>query len=212
MSSSNSEKEIEFKWVSKVRRYTRPKLDLKKVGPNEHPLKPLVENIQNKDSGKIDSQSSLVDPLSAVSLDPLSKLVAQISMKEKLEKIKEDEAKLSFEPWSLRKNAILSKYTTVEKLSITSSFLNPIAGAVNTKAMAQKSMTTMSDKIKNRLEQLDQFDEDNMQEMVNLSQQDYIKRIDELNNALLTAWNEDEKVKSLKIVIQVFFFSISVIE
>ena len=69
--------------------------------------------------------------------------------------------------------------------------------------MAQKSMTTMSDKIKNRLEQLDQFDEDNMQEMVDLSQQDYIKRIDELNNALLSAWNNDEKVKSLKIVIQV---------
>lgn len=61
----------------------------------------------------------------------------------------------------------------------------------------------MSDKIKNRLEQLDQFDEDNMQEMVDLSQQDYIKRIDELNNALLSAWNNDEKVKSLKIVIQV---------
>ena len=42
-----------------------------------------------------------------------------------------------------------------------------------------------------------------MQEMANLSQQDYIKRIDELNNALLAAWNEDDRVKSLKIVIQV---------
>lgn len=52
---------------------------------------------------------------------------------------------------------------------------------------------------------MDQFDDDNMQEMANLSQQDYIKRIDELNNALLSAWNEDERVKSLKIVIQVKF-------
>ncbi len=42
-----------------------------------------------------------------------------------------------------------------------------------------------------------------MQEMANLSQQDYIKRIDELNNALLAAWGEDDRVKSLKIVIQV---------
>ena len=50
---------------------------------------------------------------------------------------------------------------------------------------------------------MDQFDDENMQEMANLSQQDYIKRIDELNNALLTAWNEDDRVKSLKIVIQV---------
>jgi hypothetical protein len=64
-------------------------------------------------------------------------------------------------------------------------------------------MSTVSDKIKTRLEQLDQYDDDNMQEMANLSQQEYIKRIDELNNALQTAWAEDDRVKSLKIVIQV---------
>ncbi len=66
-------------------------------------------------------------------------------------------------------------------------------------------MSTVSDKIKDRLEKLDQFDDENMQEMANLSQQDYIKRIDELNNALQNAWNEDDRVKSLKIVIQVCY-------
>jgi hypothetical protein len=105
----------------------------------------------------------------------------------------------SFEPWSLKKSSILSKYTTIEKLSITSSFLTPIAGS-----MKDKAAVTQTDKIKNRLEQLDQFDnDDNLQEMSNLSQQEYIKRIDELNNALLAAWAEDDRVKSLKIVIQV---------
>ena len=64
-------------------------------------------------------------------------------------------------------------------------------------------MSTVSDKIKERLEQLDQFDDDNMEEMANLTQQDYIKRIDELNNALLQSWKEDDRVKSLKLVIQV---------
>jgi hypothetical protein len=39
--------------------------------------------------------------------------------------------------------------------------------------------------------------------MINLSQQDFVKRIEELNNALLLAWKDDERVKSLKIVIQV---------
>jgi hypothetical protein len=116
--------------------------------------------------------------------------------------LKKDQDKSSFEPWSFKKSAILSKYTTVEKLSITSSFLTPIAGAVKDK-MVSKNLTTVSDKIKERLEKLDQFDDDNMQEMANLSQQDFIKRIDELNNALLNAWNEDDRVKSLKIVIQV---------
>ena len=35
-----------------------------------------------------------------------------------------------------------------------------------------------------------------------MSQQEYIKRIEELNSALLKAWHEDDRVKSLKIVIQ----------
>lgn len=82
--SSNCERESEFKWISKARKYTRPTFSLVKVAPNEHPLKPLVENIKGKEMTKSDSESSMIDPLSAVSLDPLSKLVAQISMKEKV--------------------------------------------------------------------------------------------------------------------------------
>lgn len=81
--------------------------------------------------------------------------------------------------------------------------MTPIAGAMKDKALNARNMTTVSDKIKTRLEQLDQFDDDNMQEMANLSQQEYIKRIDELNDALQAAWREDDRVKSLKIVIQV---------
>lgn len=81
---SNSENESEFKWLSKARKYAKPKLSLVKVATNEHPLKPLVENVKGKSVSKNDSESSLIDPLSAVSLDPLSKLVAQISMKEKV--------------------------------------------------------------------------------------------------------------------------------
>ncbi len=118
-----------------------------------------------------------------------------------------NEAKSSFEPWSLKKSAVLLKYTTVEKLSITSSFLSPIAGSKMIKNVPPSTMT-VSDKIKTRLEQLDQFDDDNMQEMANLSQQEYTKRIDELNKALLKAWNEDDRVTTLKIVIQVKMNSI----
>jgi len=57
--------------------------------------------------------------------------------------------------------------------------------------------------MKNRLEQLDDFEEGSVKEMLNLSQQDYVKRIDELNKALITAWDQDQKVKALKIAIQV---------
>ena len=41
-----------------------------------------------------------------------------------------------------------------------------------------------------------------MQEMLNLSQPEYVKRIEELNVALVEAWENDQKVKALKIAIQ----------
>ena len=60
----------------------------------QHPLKPLVENLvtESKTSGKSSRSSSTKsfgDPLSDVTLDPLSKMVADVSFKEKvLKKIK----------------------------------------------------------------------------------------------------------------------------
>ena len=39
--------------------------------------------------------------------------------------------------------------------------------------------------------------------MLNLSQQEYVNRIDELNNQLISAWDQDQRVKALKIAIQV---------
>jgi hypothetical protein len=44
--------------------------------------------------------------------------------------------------------------------------------------------------------------------MLNLSQQDYVHRIDELNQALIDAWQHDQRVKALKIVIQVNSYEI----
>lgn len=43
-----------------------------------------------------------------------------------------------------------------------------------------------------------------VKEMLNLSQQDYVKRIEELNQALINAWDADHRVKALKIAIQVY--------
>ena len=44
-----------------------------------------------------------------------------------------------------------------------------------------------------------------MQEILNLSQQDYVKRIDDLNSEMISAWDQDQRVKALKIAIQVTF-------
>ena len=65
---------------------------------------------------------------------------------------------------------------------------------------------SVTDKVKNRLEQLDDFEDGSVKEMLNLSQQDYVKKIDDLNRELKTAWNQDQRVKALKIAIQVSIY------
>ncbi|KAH9503976.1 VPS35 endosomal protein sorting factor-like [Bulinus truncatus] len=173
------------------------------------------------------SKTTIIDPLSATDplsaavstefdgLDPLSRMIKGDSVSpaktKGLERLRApsldqvdgtDSFGDTFEPWALKKAGILSIYTTSEKLSITTSFLSPTDQEnVVIKTQAQSS-GTVSDKVKNRLEQLDDFEEGSVKEMLNLSQQDYVKRIEELNEALKTAWDNDHRVKALKIAIQ----------
>ena len=60
-----------------------------------------------------------------------------------------------------------------------------------------------SDKMKHRLEQLDDLEDGGVQETLNLSQRDYVDKIDTMNKALTSAWNKDQRVAALKITIQV---------
>ena len=83
-----------------------------------------------------------------------------------------------------------------------------------------KAQAAVTDTVKHRLEQLDDFEEvwfiwysvitwwdcmnqGSVKEMLNLSQQEYVKKIDDMNRALCQAWDRDQKVKALKIAIQV---------
>lgn len=55
-----------------------------------------------------------------------------------------------------------------------------------------------------RLEQLDDFEEGSVREVGDLSQQEYTARIEQLNRELVQAWHDDQRVKALKIAIQVW--------
>ncbi|KAG8173555.1 hypothetical protein JTE90_003498, partial [Oedothorax gibbosus] len=140
-----------------------------------------------------------IDPLSqfAAGLDPLSQMAEEherskeITASRKCSKLDD-----TFEPWATKKAAILNKYTTSEKLSIATSFLSGGEKVIG------KATSSVSDKVKNRLEQLDDFEEGSVKEMLNLSQQEYVNRIEELNQALRESWDQDQRVKALKIGIQ----------
>ncbi|XP_054717134.1 VPS35 endosomal protein-sorting factor-like [Uloborus diversus] len=138
------------------------------------------------------------DPLSqfASGLDPLSQMAEEHERAKEISASRKCHLDDTFEPWSAKKVAILSKYTTSEKLSITTSFLSGGEKVIG------KTSSSVSDKVKNRLEQLDDFEEGSVKEMLNLSQQEYVNRIEELNQALRESWEQDQRVKALKIGIQ----------
>lgn len=143
------------------------------------------------------------DPLSQFAreeLDPLSKMAADewdyscITTGKK----SVDTAEELVEPWSARRTTILNKYTTSEKLSIATSFL-PGGEKVIVKVQPSGGVV---DKVRTRLEQLDDFEEGSLRQMLDLSQQQYTARVEQLNNELVQAWHSDQRVKALKIAIQ----------
>lgn len=154
-----------------------------------------------------------IDPLSqfireSENADPLSLMAAETPTNHKQSK----EAPVE-DSWSSKRAGILAKFTTTERLSIVTTFLsggetsNTIVDLLKESCLincviAVKSQTTatMADKVKHRLQQLDDFDE--TYRMLDVTQQEYIQKIEQLNQELVHAWNSDQRVTALKIVIQ----------
>uniref|UniRef100_A0A671TY21 VPS35 endosomal protein-sorting factor-like n=1 Tax=Sparus aurata TaxID=8175 RepID=A0A671TY21_SPAAU len=177
-----------------------------------HPLKPImVTDTKTRrgarkgstSSSSSSSSSAPADPLSSMldGTDPLSMFASEaptISHSDLGRKRREKEEEAvgqDFEPWSSKRGEILARFTTTEKLSI-----NLFMGSDKGKAPSPGS--AVSEKVRTRLEELDDLEEGSQRELLNLSQQDYANRIEELNQSLKEAWASDQKVKALKIVIQ----------
>ncbi|XP_047021695.1 VPS35 endosomal protein-sorting factor-like isoform X1 [Helicoverpa zea] len=98
--------------------------------------------------------------------------------------------------WSTRRSGILSKYTTGEKLTIVSSYL---PGGEKTLI---RQVSNLNEKVKHRLEQLDDFDEGSVRKTMGLSQQEFVTKINMLNDEIKKAWDSEQRVKAFKIGIQ----------
>ncbi|XP_045704809.1 VPS35 endosomal protein-sorting factor-like isoform X2 [Phyllostomus hastatus] len=176
-----------------------------------HPLKPITvtESKMKKVSRKgstsstsSSSSSSVVDPLSSVldGTDPLSMFAATAdptaiaavmdSSRKKRDGDDNSIVQSDFESWASKRGEILARYTTTEKLSI-----NLFMGSEKGKTVP--AISTMSEKVRTRLEELDDFEEGSQKELLNLTQQDYVNRIEELNQSLKDAWASDQKCSKL---------------
>lgn len=164
----------------------------KKKDTTPTPLTPS----EKKPSVVNDPLSAFSDPLGASGNDSQSqKSTKSTSLKDDTPKVIEEENYLT--PWSDRKANILKKYTTDQTLGIQVTFMpntqNQTTGGDNIDKI---------DTIKNRLEQLDETLESQQKETLQLSQKEWISHIEKLHQDLIRAWNNEERVKSLKIAIQ----------
>lgn len=74
---------------------------------------------------------------------------------------------------------------------------------VSAHSVETKAQAAAGDKVKSRLEQLDDIEDGSVKETLNLNQKEYVNKIDTLNKSLVNAWDNDQRVKALKIAIQV---------
>ncbi|CAG9783747.1 unnamed protein product [Diatraea saccharalis] len=98
--------------------------------------------------------------------------------------------------WNIRRSTVLNKFTTGEKLTIVSSFL---PGGEKT---LFRQVSNLNEKVKHRLEQLDDFEEGSVRKTMGLSQQEFIMKINVLNDEIKKAWESEQRVKAFKIGIQ----------
>ncbi|ODM88588.1 hypothetical protein Ocin01_18094, partial [Orchesella cincta] len=175
-----------YKWSSDVNAYQR-KLKSKVVLTKEHiKAHPLEKPSSQIISIKHDPLDGL-DPLSICEMDPLTRMASDLYS---FPEISSRPLRDSFEPWSVKKAAILHRFTTQEKMTITTSVF-----------AAEHEVRGVSEKVLHRLEQLD-LDCGSKQTFGGLSQEEYTFKINQLDQQLTQAWNSDLRVNALKIAIQ----------
>ncbi|XP_017037516.1 VPS35 endosomal protein sorting factor-like isoform X3 [Drosophila kikkawai] len=193
-------------WVCVPRSYEVRKNHLAGQATLEHPLKQQSVT-QVVDSNPLSRALEGTDPLSQFARqdeelnDPLSpQKVSELDLKSKRRERDRTEPEDNTLQWSSRRLGILNRFTTNEKLSLSTSFL--VASGSLDGGSEIKAHTVVADKTKYRLEQLDHFDDGSMRHMMDLTQQEYIQRFEQLKQELIQSWHNDQRVKALKIAIQ----------
>eukprot|EP01006_Ploeotia_vitrea_P064732 TRINITY_DN8876_c0_g1_i1.p1 TRINITY_DN8876_c0_g1~~TRINITY_DN8876_c0_g1_i1.p1 ORF type:complete len:914 (+),score=151.54 TRINITY_DN8876_c0_g1_i1:31-2772(+) len=198
----------EFKITPQSRRYDHEEKDedqrLPLTNAKRHPLQPSynrddpssplkVKEEKEKDE---DEGESFADPLGAHPLnDPLSgsgKSGAAVfdDSTVKLKKVKKFEDPAL--DWDITQKEVLAKYTTQVNIPIVSKIVDDVE--------REEEIVTLTERAKRRLETLEE-DED-PSAVKHLSQKELVNHLEGLASELETAWNKQEKVKSLRIVIQ----------
>ncbi|XP_026745643.1 UPF0505 protein C16orf62 isoform X2 [Trichoplusia ni] len=186
---------VYYDWTS-AKKGSRSKHVSPSFEVSSYPLKPTVI------SRKEQSTTSIIDHINKWSsgfeeVDPLLRF-EQMTLEEDLNPLETEttEGVNYSKAWVTRRASILNKYTTGEKLTIVSSYLPG-----GEKALIRQ-VSNLNEKVKHRLEQLDDFDESSVRKTMGLSQQEFVTKINMLNDEIKKAWETEQRVKAFKIGIQ----------
>jgi hypothetical protein len=206
---------LTLSWLRKLRdrlyRIEEEKLLKERVPVQQHPLQSKFTAAPNPAESKASSSSP--DPLSGgdsagvdlAGYDPLSQAVSamRIENKDGITNIKAEEDFGSFalplpgmeRSWKTRRSEILAKYQFTGTLAL--------ANFMDTDNVEAPKENVSMDQTKSRLEQLaDPTAESEAKEVLKLSQKEYIAHIERLHEEIVKAWNNQERVKTLKLAIQ----------
>ncbi|XP_034840471.1 VPS35 endosomal protein-sorting factor-like isoform X2 [Maniola hyperantus] len=190
---------VYYKWTSAIKQ-THLRHDYPSLEINNHPLKVEVLNV------KLSANKSFIESLQKWSspfeeLDPLLRF-EQLNVDNDTGPDEKCENTINYpKVWNGKRTAILNKYTTGEKLTIVSSFL-PGGEKISSFSALLRQVSNLNEKVKHRLEQLDDFDESSVRKTMGLSQQEFVTKIHMLDDEIKKAWDSEQRVKAFKIAIQ----------
>jgi len=221
--------DVEHEWNPRPRTYASEVVLAAASPVTEHPLQPK-EKAEPKPTGTAPLPEAPMDPLSlmmaAAKLDPLGandplgasgsapgaafSSVGSVLLGAATH---DEEAPASrFLTWKHRRADILKQYAVAGQIKINSDLLNVdgIAAASlgsnldDGAAAADKKVNMLDAKTRGRLEQLEQAEGTaDESRIIRLTQQELVSRVDKLNVELGKAWEAEERVRALKIAIQV---------
>jgi len=222
MASNTSSSGPSNRWIPVVRHYEKELQIgiLKSKTVTEHPLSEnfVKESVLQTSSTKIVNQKSVptknsdplstIDPLSSQQFNPLqnvdetfkptptrlSTIISKPILSQSNSSLKSEVLDDTFISWNSKKIPILQEFTTNESIGITVSFMEGVD--------LQGKFKLPVDKTQQRLAQLEESEQAQKNKTVQVSQKGYEKSIESLHEDLIKAWNNEERVKSLKIAIQ----------
>eukprot|EP00656_Telonema_subtile_P019666 TRINITY_DN2088_c0_g1_i4.p1 TRINITY_DN2088_c0_g1~~TRINITY_DN2088_c0_g1_i4.p1 ORF type:complete len:956 (+),score=238.49 TRINITY_DN2088_c0_g1_i4:68-2935(+) len=188
-------------WTSRERDYALESNQAPRQRVTDHPLirkKAQVEAPKKTIKGLKVEAVDMDDPLGSDPLADMDPLSAALNNTASLDDVVapargEDRGESSANDWNTRVDKILKEYSTSQHMKIGATFINK-----SDEANRRVPVNT----VKYRLEQLDDSEDGQQQHLQNMGQEECIRYLEQLNRDVANAWNGEERVKSLKLMIQ----------